>query len=286
MEHVVGVIGPMSSSLEGIKICMKVIIDAQPWLTEPSLIPLPWRMSEKLIPGKLKVAVIWDDGIVKPHPPINRVLRETVHRLKAADDVEVVEWKPYKHDYAWELIASLYFPDGGQFEKDAIALTGEPWLPLSRWIVTDNPYVRRLSPEDIWSLTDQRERYRTEYARLWNETATGTDEHGKATGMVDVILCPVGPGAAPPLDCSKYWGYTSQWNLLDYPALVFPVGQVDQSLDGKDKSYVPMNEQDKFNHELCKYHDVCLVVTKLKYHRLAGEISGRSTGIAAGRQEV
>lgn len=41
--------------------------------------------------------------------------------------------------------------------------------------------------------------------------------------MVDVILCPVGPGAAPPVDNAKYWGYTSQWNLLDYPSLVFPV---------------------------------------------------------------
>jgi amidase len=40
---------------------------------------------------------------------------------------------------------------------------------------------------------------------------------------IDVILCPAGPGVAPPLDCAKYWGYTSLWNLLDWPALVFPV---------------------------------------------------------------
>ena len=70
--------------------------------------------------------------------------------------------------------------------------------------------------------------------------------------MVDVILCPASPGAAPPLDSSHYWGYTSQWNLLDYPALVFPVTTVDPALDVRDDKYSPMNEQDLINHNLCK----------------------------------
>lgn len=64
-----------------------------------------------------------------------------------------------------------------------------------------------------------RNQYRGDYLQHWNATATGED----GAGAVDVILCPVGPGAAPPLDNAKYWGYTSQWNLLDYPSLSFPV---------------------------------------------------------------
>ena len=68
--------------------------------------------------------------------------------------------------------------------------------------------------------------------------------------MVDVILCPVGPGPAPRLGNSRYWPYTSQWNLLDYPALVFPVTKVDPSKDVKDEGYTPMNEKDKYNHDL------------------------------------
>lgn len=68
--------------------------------------------------------------------------------------------------------------------------------------------------------------------------------------MVDVILCPVGPGAAPPLDCARYWGYTSQWNILDYPALVFPVTKVDTAVDKIDESYKPRNEKDEYNHQL------------------------------------
>lgn len=65
-----------------------------------------------------------------------------------------------------------------------------------------------------------------------------------------MILCPTTPGAAPPHECSRYWPYTAQWNLLDYPGAVFPVTFVDPVKDKRDEGYVPMNEKDKYNHEL------------------------------------
>lgn len=63
---------------------------------------------------------------------------------------------------------------------------------------------------------------------------------------MDVILCPYLPTPAPPLETTRYWGYTSIWNLLDYPAAVFPVGRVDPELDAEpqEDSYVPRNDQD------------------------------------------
>jgi Amidase len=67
-----------------------------------------------------------------------------------------------------------------------------------------------------------------------------------------VLLCPAGPGVAPPLNHARYWGYTAQWNLLDYPALVFPVGVVDQGRDAVDGGYQPVSEMDRWNYELCQ----------------------------------
>lgn len=148
--------------------------------------------------------------------------------------------------------ASLYFCDGAREENEAIAASGEPWRPLSKFITSENPYVKPLSVPEVWDWTKKREAYRTTYMNLWNDTATGVDANGDLEGVVDVILCPVGPGAAPPIDCSRYWGYTSQWNLLDYPAVVFPVTRVDPEIDVKDEDYVPMNEKDEYNHRLCK----------------------------------
>lgn len=65
-----------------------------------------------------------------------------------------------------------------------------------------------------------------------------------------MILCPASFGAAPPHEQSRYWGYTANWNLLDYPGAVFPVSVVDAAKDPKDTSYMPKNEEDKFVHEM------------------------------------
>ena len=158
----------------------------------------------------------------------------------------------------------MYFCDGGQEIKDAIGLSGEPWRPLSRWVVTDNPHVREHTIRTLWDAMIAREDYRAKYASLWNQTAEA-DPAGRDNGgggrMVDVILCPVGPGVAPKLDCARYWGYTSQWNLLDYPALVFPVGgdHVDPNKDGVPgypEEYTPRNESDAYNREQWRKHGV------------------------------
>ena len=120
----------------------------------------------------------------------------------------------------------------------------------------------------MWDLTIQREGYKAQYARHWNSIGTGIPgpAHETATTfpdvlaedaddkMVDVVLCPTGPGCAPLLNCSRYWGYTAQWNLLDYPALIFPTGLQCGPEDKADSGYEPRNENDKYNHELCKPH--------------------------------
>jgi amidase len=62
-------------------------------------------------------------------------------------------------------------------------------------------------------------------------------------------LCPPYFGAASPHEQSRYWGYTAQWNLLDYPAAVFPVTTVDPAKDPKDVNYVPKNDEDKFVYD-------------------------------------
>lgn len=271
-EQIVPVIGPLSTSFGGVEVFMKALLDQRPWLLEPSLVNLPWKTSSQLRQDsaekrKLRVGVLADDGVVKPHPPILRGINTVSAALKASPDIEVVDFPPYKHDQAWTIIASLYFGDGGKDEIEGIEASGEPWRPLSDFIIKENPHVKPdgLSIKETWGLTVQREAYRGAYARHWNSVNTGLpgpeeDENeqpepladGVEDLMVDVILAPVGPGCAPPLDCARYWGYTSQWNLLDYPALVFPTGLQCGSEDKAEDGYRPRNEQDKYNHELCK----------------------------------
>jgi len=260
-EHIVPVVGPLSTSIEGIKIFMKTLIDQKPWLYDPMLVPLPWKSSSPS--RKLRIGVLRSDGIVRPHPPILRAIDTLVSELRADPNISVVDFPPYKHDEAWRIISSLYFADGASEEKAAIDASGEPWRPLSEFIIKDNASVKALSVAEVWKLTGERDGYRAEYARHWNSVGTqlsapesgellSVDDMGCEEDILDVILCPVGPGCAPPLDCARYWGYTAQWNLLDYPSLVFPTGLQCGAEDVADKEYVPRNERDKYNHELCK----------------------------------
>ncbi|EMC94858.1 hypothetical protein BAUCODRAFT_74044 [Baudoinia panamericana UAMH 10762] len=248
-EHIVPVIGPLSTSLEGINLFMKALIDQQPWLYEPSLVPLPWKdtTEDSLLRKdgtgnrKLRIGVLSDDGVVKPHPPILRGIQTLVSALQSHPDIEIIPFPPYKHAEAWRIISSLYFADGGAEEKAAINASGEAILPLTEFILTQNPNVKELSVHEVWKLTQEREGYKAAYTRHWN-----SDQ------MVDVILTPAGPGCAPPHDCARYWGYTSQWNLLDYPSLVFPTGLQAGLEDKVEEGYKPRNEEDGYNYELYK----------------------------------
>ena len=153
-----------------------------------------------------------------------------------------------------KIISELYFPNRGVVDHEAINASGEPILPLSTWIMTENPNVKDHDMSQFFDVVIKRDEYRAEYLRHWNATATdmAEDAVGKRTGSgeVDVILCPAGPGVAPKHGTSKYWGYTSQWNLLNCPALVFPVSRVDLIKDGKEKNFKPMSIQDQENHGL------------------------------------
>lgn len=94
----------MSTSLGGLRLFMKTVIDSQPWMMEDSCIAREWKIShdDLFLHGtqKLKVAVMWDDHVVTPHPPVTRALHEVVKKLETLEWIEVVPWEPYKHDEA------------------------------------------------------------------------------------------------------------------------------------------------------------------------------------------
>lgn len=233
---------------------MQTVLSAQPWLHEPALLPMPWKTSYKISQQQpLKIGIMWHDGVVQPHPPITRALKITASKLSSVPRVTVVDWKPHLHDEAWAIISSLYFPDGGAEDAAVMAQSGEPWRPLTKWIIKDNPCVKKLTMEELWYWLEEREAYRSDYAKVWNDTAEHVDkETGELSGMVDAILCPVGPGLAPRHNTAKYWPYTSQWNLLDYPAVTFPVCRADKQLDRADTPSRFLGDLDKENWKLCK----------------------------------
>lgn len=88
-DSIQSVLGPMSTSLSGLKVFMQAIIAQKPWLKDPLASRKKWDEDEYNLydhgGGKgMCFAIMWSDGQTQPHPPILRGLEITKKALLAA----------------------------------------------------------------------------------------------------------------------------------------------------------------------------------------------------------
>lgn len=83
------VIGPIAHSAADLELMVRVLLDTEPWRLDPKVIKLPWRgeeqadIHERAATSGLCFGVMAWDGMVMPHPPIQRAIAGTVEKLKA-----------------------------------------------------------------------------------------------------------------------------------------------------------------------------------------------------------
>ncbi|EXF81460.1 amidase [Colletotrichum fioriniae PJ7] len=228
-ESIRGVVGPLGQSVDDLDLFMSAVLAAEPWDTETMLVPVPWRPAN--IRKELTMGIMFDDGFVKPHPPVLRALRSAADKLKQAG-VKVVDWEPFDHERGWEIVSALYFPQGSKPYLDTFAESGEPVLPLTEHAFRFSK-AEPLTVAENWDLNYRREAYRRDYHALM-----------KYKG-VDVILCPAYVGAGVLQGGAEYWNYTAIWNVLDQPAAILPSGlKVDNTIDEPEEDYTPRNDYD------------------------------------------
>ncbi|CAL1694527.1 unnamed protein product [Somion occarium] len=204
MDAIIGALGPIATSARDLALFCRVMLQYQPWLIEPPLIEIPWKqevVDGQGIPKRLSIAILWDDGVVKPHPPVLDALKRTKDALIRAGH-EVIVWESVDHQESWDLLVRL--PDKTLFSR---------WR--RRVPNGGNPFT----VAEIFKINLAREAFRAKITAHWNATEART-----STGrQVDAVLSPVAPTLAPPHDSTSWWGYTSYWNLMDFPGAVFPV---------------------------------------------------------------
>ncbi|GKZ25637.1 hypothetical protein AbraIFM66951_007095 [Aspergillus brasiliensis] len=241
------VAGPMARSLSTIEHFMQSLLDSNPWNIDPGSIPIPWRKELAAKPtGKLRLGIIYDDGIVKPQPPIARAMREVAKKLKEAGH-EVFEWDTSLHATGQNLWTKAILADGGQHCRYLCDIVGEPLIE-GMVVGTEKDELTISEREE---LEETKWAYQTNFLKQW--TASN----------IDGLLMPVTPwvGYRPKswVVSSQWLGYTALWNFLNYAAVTVPVAKVDGSLDQPDQEWldhVPRNESDRFNWE---QYDVDLV---------------------------
>lgn len=139
----------------------------------------------------------------------------------------------------------LYLLDGGEEYHETIRKGEEFEVPQTEWILKHARGRDPYTPAEIFKLNLEREAFRSKALAHWN----ATHERTVSGRPVDAILCPVAPTLAPPHNTTRWWGYTSHWNLLDLPAVVFPV---DRFRASETATYSPLpsprNDVENFIH--------------------------------------
>jgi amidase len=153
----------MCHSIRDTELICQVVTKAGPWKEDPGVVQKAWT-SRPDISTRLSIGVMEFDGVVMPHPPILNGLREAVEKLKSAG-YEVVTFKPYQHQRAWDIAVGyahlfvsqanafaqypLYYATGGKEMQALLDATGEPWPPAAAKL-SANPELRELSARELY----------------------------------------------------------------------------------------------------------------------------------------
>ena len=89
----------MARSLDMIELAMRAVLSHEPWKADARCSPIPWREEiyhQVLNKSSLTLGVLFDDGVVTPHPPVTRVMANAVHKLRQARH-DIVAWNPDLH---------------------------------------------------------------------------------------------------------------------------------------------------------------------------------------------
>ncbi|ROW05086.1 hypothetical protein VSDG_00580 [Cytospora chrysosperma] len=212
-EAVQSVNGPMARTIADIELEARAVVAGQPWLRDPRMLPIPWRDAE--LPPRLRFAVMWDDGMVTPTPPVARALKATVDKLRAAGH-EIVDWDPKDQAQGVSLLGRLFVADGAKSIRKELERAGEPFRPEMAMYET----AEELGTYEMWQVHIERTALQKRYLERWNEAG------------IDAILCPTTPFSTVRNGQYKHVGYTGVFNVLDYACISFPTGMsVEKDID-------------------------------------------------------
>lgn len=256
-EGIPAVYSPMARTFEDLSYFLKSVVSMKPWNYDYTCHPMPWK-EDVTLPKKLKIGVIYNDGVVTPSPACARALEKTIDALRA-EGHDVVTFDAPDPLKCLRIASQLLVSDAGKvaLRKQRLGETND-WgvdrfmtaAKRPRWmkwvyawylenIVGDKVWatlVRDWNEKTIterWDLVAEREAYKAEFFDEWKKSE------------IDFLITV--PNATPAFphhgmyESVSSCGYTFMFNLLDYSAGILPVTKVDKNLDKVDPSFKPSN---------------------------------------------
>lgn len=83
----------MARTLGTLTLTTQAVIESECWTLDPVLPPIPWKGEtfKDFTSRSLVIGLMLDDGMVKVHPPVERVFKDLSQKLKTAGH-ELVQW--------------------------------------------------------------------------------------------------------------------------------------------------------------------------------------------------
>jgi amidase len=222
-ETVPSVVGPMCRSPATLTLFTKMVVAAEPWLTDPKCQPIPWRdeVFKSVTSGrKLKIGMMHWDGIVLPQPPVRWAMGKLETTLTAAGH-EIIPWK-IDQKTALSILLRVFSSDASGDIDRSRAASREPPQNL----LTNASPAPPLTLLESWSLAYERLAFQAAVLEQWKETSKA----GSSSEVMDVYITPVNPVVAPKhghYAKARYIAYTGTVNVLDFSACTVPVGFVN-----------------------------------------------------------
>jgi len=244
-----GVAGPLSRSVDGLEVYTRALLALKPWEWDHTCMELPWNehaYQKAASAPRACIGIIQNDGVMTPHPPIQRAMNDVRQALVDAGH-EVIDVKLFDgSEGLWELARSIFWATGDAGVHRLVNVSGEP-------------LIKELSlgqPQDILTVEQylvvghRLRELRQLFLERWSATAAQTS-HGQP---VDVFVLPSGAHVAPPHGTMDYFLYEAISNILDWTCATIPIGKVDSSLDPMvaEQLTKPLSAGDLANWQKCK----------------------------------
>ncbi|KAH7024178.1 amidase signature domain-containing protein [Ilyonectria destructans] len=243
-----GVAGPLSRSIDGLEVYTKSLLSLNPWSWDFTCVRMPWdqdlydRYMAMGDSSELSFGFVAHDGVVQPHPPIQRGMSEVKAALRHSGfdvvDVDLLDGT----EAMWEIAQKIFCCTGGKTTIDILDQLPEPLIAEMGTSLS----AKALSTEELLRQGKSIFALRQKLLEKWLSTSAVT----KSGKPVDVFILPSGGHVAPPHGSMEYFLYEAISNIIDWTCATIPVGRVDPHLDpkpGPSEFFCPMSEWDRRN---------------------------------------
>jgi amidase len=143
----------------------------------------------------------------------------------------------------------LFFQTGFKEGQAILDSAGEERMPGVAFTLKTFQ-TQPLSITELFACNTQQSGWKGAMSQWWTASSSLT-----RTGRpIDAIIGPTSAAAGAPHDMPGYCGYTSVWNILDYPAATLPLKgfKISADKDPKEAGYQPLtsNPYDEMVYEM------------------------------------